>query len=233
MSDCPHSIDAGAWVLRALPDDEATHFAMHLRGCDRCTAEVARLQLVADALPMVAEQIEPPPALKLAVMDIVKAEAARRPNAARSRAPFARLGELLRRRPVWSAGLAAVAAAAIAVVALTSFDDNGPNATTIQAKLPTLRNAAGRLIVAGDMASVHVSGMPAPGPGRVYQVWIERPAGTYVPTDALFTVSRAGSATVQVPGGVRDAENVLITAEPEGGSQAPTSKPVFIAAAHA
>ena len=47
---CEHRDDAGAWVLRALPEDESERFAAHRAGCDECRREVAELQMVADTL---------------------------------------------------------------------------------------------------------------------------------------------------------------------------------------
>ena len=43
--------------------------------------------------------------------------------------------------------------------------------------------------------------MPQAAPGRVYEVWVKR-AGLPQPTDALFTVSSAGDASVGVPGSI-------------------------------
>ena len=49
--------------------------------------------------------------------------------------------------------------------------------------------------------------------------------GAPQPTDALFTVSSAGNATVGVPGNVSGVKQILVTAEPTGGSKVPTSTP--------
>ena len=67
------------------------------------------------------------------------------------------------------------------------------------------QNARARVDVLddGDKAILRVAGLPSPGPGRVYQVWRKQPgAKVPKPTDALFSVSRDGTATVDVPGGV-------------------------------
>jgi hypothetical protein len=57
-------------------------------------------------------------------------------------------------------------------------------------------------------------------------VWLlRRGAAAPSPTDALFSVSRrGGSGRVALPS-VRGVEAVLVTAEPDGGSSAPTSQP--------
>jgi hypothetical protein len=89
-------------------------------------------------------------------------------------------------------------------------------------------HARAALTVEGDSATLRVSRFPSPPAGRVYQVWIKRPGRNPAPTNALFSVRR-GQATVQVPGGVRDGDQVLVTAEPDGGSERPTRAPVIVA----
>ena len=62
-------------------------------------------------------------------------------------------------------------------------------------------------------------------------MWLKRPGrAAPEPTNALFDV-RDGRATVEVPGGVEGVDQVLVTAEPNGGSAAPTRPPVVIAQA--
>ena len=58
--------DAGAYVLGALTDDEHARFSAHLKGCAACREEVARLQVVADALPAGGAPAERPPGAQAA-----------------------------------------------------------------------------------------------------------------------------------------------------------------------
>ena len=69
--------------------------------------------------------------------------------------------------------------------------------------------------------------MPEPPEGRVYQVWTLKPGGKPVPTTALWTPRADGSADVAVPGSLDGVQSVLVSAEPPGGSPAPTSTPVI------
>ena len=70
--------------------------------------------------------------------------------------------------------------------------------------------------------------MPAPPEGRVYQVWtLKRRARTPVPTTRCATPRADGSADVAVPGSLDGVESVLVSAEPPGGSPAPTTTPVI------
>ena len=253
---CAHVEDVGAWVLGALPARESERFAAHLPGCAVCRREVAELQMVADTLPLVAEQVTPPPELKDRIMTAVRAEAdvleaagpeadavatpaaayepARpaRPAAARERPWWRR--PLLALRPVPAAFAAAVLIAlGVAGGVLVSGGDDGPSARTVQASvaLPTDPAARAALTVEGERATLSVRDFPSPPNGRVYQVWrLRRGQTAPEPTDALFDV-RSGRATVEVPGGVEGVDKVLVTDEPKGGSAAPTRDPVVIAQA--
>ena len=50
----------GAWLLGALPEDEAAGFQRHLAECDVCRHDAAALRIAADALPASAEPRTPP-----------------------------------------------------------------------------------------------------------------------------------------------------------------------------
>jgi anti-sigma factor RsiW len=72
----------GAYVLGALPELEAEVLERHLPSCESCRAEVARLEVVTNALARSVPQVDPPPSLKASLMRTVNEEAAlsRRPN---------------------------------------------------------------------------------------------------------------------------------------------------------
>ena len=63
----------------------------------------------------------------------------------------------------------------------------------------------------------------------MYQVWLLGEGESPSPTDALFVPGRDGTASVDVPGDVAGARQVLVTAEPRGGSDRPTRPPVVMA----
>ncbi|MFN8130915.1 MAG: anti-sigma factor [Solirubrobacteraceae bacterium] len=232
----------GAFVLGALDDQERERVAKHVAACPACRQDVADLQVAADVLPQGVEPVTPPPELKDRIMAVVRSEAdllhaagpeADRPGRAVRRE--ASRSRWLLRPAALAFGAAAVLAIGVGAGVLVSGGDDGPAGTrTIQA---SVRPAAGadagaRLVVARDSASgarLEVQGMRNPPPGRVYQVWIAPSAGAPVPTDALFTVSRAGTASVSVPGSLAGAQAVLVTSEPQGGSRVPSGQPVIAA----
>jgi anti-sigma-K factor RskA len=230
MDGC--GVDAGPYVLGALNEVELEVFAAHLATCAVCREEVAAMQVVVAALPAAAPQLTAPAELKQRVFVTVHSEASlhgpaasKSPVAARAARPSARTWLAGWRPALAGLGVVAVVAAAIAV-ALSSGGGNGA-VRTIQAQV-LAPSASATLRVRDGHAELSIAGMPQTTPDRVYEVWILR-TGAPQPTNALFTVSRTGSATVGVPGAIGGVKEVLVTSEPRGGSPAPTRSPVIIA----
>lgn len=206
---CARTVDAAAYVLSALEDDEARTFAAHVETCAACRREVARLQGAADALALVVPQLEPPPELRERIMREVLPAVAPAPR------------RRLRLRPLFAAAaVAAAVAAAIVVVA------DGTETRTVTADV-TLPGARASLEVADGRGTLRLAGMRNPSGGRVYQVWLVRGTRAPQPTRTLFTVPRDGRATVEIDGSVDGVREILVSAEPAGGSGAPTSAPVI------
>jgi anti-sigma-K factor RskA len=225
--------DAAAYVLGALPGEEHESFQVHLRGCAQCREEVARLQVVADALPLASPQLSASPELKGRVMSALGGEevAAGAPEPRRSlrggwRARDSRGGS--GRRWTFAAVPAlAVIAVALAVIAIAQSGGSSTSTRVVRAQV-LAPGATASLRITGGHGQLQISGMPQAPARHTYQVWIER-GNTPQPTDSLFTVSSAGTASVAVPGSLAGAKAVLVTAEPLGGSKAPTRAPILIA----
>ena len=220
-----------SYLLGALPEDERAEFESHLAECAPCREEAASLQVAVDVLPVAVPQVAPPPTVRARVMEIVESEAqllqaagseADRPER-RSRP---RTG--LRRwfpRPVITAG-AAAAALAVGVLAGVAVveNDSGGGQRTLAAQVSS-PGARASLVVDGPRAKFVMRGMPAPGPNRVYEMWIKR--GNRAPVPAGTFMLRTGEATVD--GEVRDGDQVMVTSEPEGGSRMPSGTPIIVA----
>jgi anti-sigma-K factor RskA len=218
--------NAAPYVLGALPEGEYQEFVAHLETCSVCREEVASLQTVAAALPAAVPQHRAPAPVKQRVMGDVSADARRRALTAGEPAAAAlRLG-----RPRWRPLLAPVAVglAVLALLAVVLASSGGGGTKVVRAQV-LAPGASGYVRVSGGRAELTLSGMPQTTPGRVYEVWVKT-TGAPKPTDALFTVTSAGRATVGVPGGVAGVRDVLVTSEPAGGSPAPTRKPIVVAA---
>jgi hypothetical protein len=96
----------------------------------------------------------------------------------------------------------------------------------------TVAGAHARLVVQGTRARLEMTGMRNPPRGEVYEVWILHDRLSHPkPTDALFTVRSSGRGDVTVPDPVHHGDQVMVTAEPAGGSQFPTTSPVITAQA--
>ncbi|MHB8532472.1 MAG: anti-sigma factor [Solirubrobacteraceae bacterium] len=224
--------DCAAFALGALTTPEQEAFVAHLETCAACRDEVASLERAASVLSAAVPQVPAPEAVKSRVMATVDREAAmlnpgRGEHAAAPRRarPFRRGGS------AWLGGRArigALAAGAVAAVAVAVAASGGaPGTRTIRAQVTAAR-AEVSVKLSGAHAELDVAGMPQSPPNHVYEVWVKR-AGAAEPTDALFTVSSAGTATVGVPGSIAGVRQIMVTAEPNGGSRVPTSKPVILA----
>ena len=228
----------GAYLLEALPDDERAALEEHLAGCASCKEDVDFLRVASDALPASVNQLRPPPELKSRIMAVVNAEAE---LLAAASGPRADLPEPAPGRG-WLRGLAlrpgfALAATCLLLVvggvtgALVA-GEGGDSTRTVVAEVERARSekATGRLVVHDSDSKLEVAGFPAPPEGRVYQVWLKRPGVTDPePTSALFVPRSDGSGSVSVPGTLEGVEQVLVTDEPEGGSDAPTREPILSA----
>jgi hypothetical protein len=241
MTACEHRDDVGAYMLRALPEDEYRRFAAHLAECDDCARAVASLQVVADTLPLAAPQVEAPPELKDRIMAVARSEAeVLAASGAEADAPAA---ERRPRRRWWEsrgfalrpafAALAAVVLVAAGVAGGLALSGGASSTRTVrgEVKIASAPDARASLLVSDSGARLRLRNMPPPPPGKVYEVWLVKPgASAPTPTTALFGVTRDGSADVAVPGSSAGAQ-VLVSAEPQGGSTAPTSAPVVSAKA--
>jgi anti-sigma-K factor RskA len=217
---------AGAYVLGALGDDERAGFEAHVAACAHCRVEIDELGGAAGALPVSAPAMVPPPALKARIMAEVERDAALLAAAG----PQADRPAPKRERRRWL-GVPAVALACTALLAgIAAGAVLFKSGSTTYRFTPKGSQAVAQLDVSGDKAVLVARGLPSPGDGRTYQVWLKRPGQAPQPTAALFTPRSDGSATATVTGKLEDGDQVLVTAEPDGGSPAPTSAPVLAAA---
>ncbi|MFE5624335.1 anti-sigma factor [Streptomyces virginiae] len=236
---------AAAYALNALEPAERKAFTDHLPQCQACREEVAEFKATAARLADAAAQY-PPAAMKhhvMAAVDGVRQLPPRVPDTA----PTATIGSALRRRAVPLALAASVVAAAsfagLAAWQNQKSEQYQQRATQAEQRLddvstvlaaPDARTAHGRAsngaattVVASERQNRAVftaSGLPAPAPGKTYQLWLDhdgtmRPAG-FIRQDG----------TVLIDGDTADAGAVGLTLEPAGGSRRPTSAPLLLMA---
>jgi anti-sigma factor RsiW len=221
----------GAYVLGALPPAESAAFEGHLAGCPACRAEVEELRPAVDALPASVPPLEPPRALRDRLLTDVHREAellaAAGPEA--DRPPQRHRGPLRGRLPRWVSAAAAVAALGVAVVVGFAIGSGGgPQGHTIAlTDAPRVAGADVRVIIRDGQAKLTADHLPPPPGNLVYQVWLKAKDGGVRPTAALFLPRSDGSAIVALPSEVADSRELMVSAEPRGGSPAPTSAPVL------
>jgi len=229
--DCGHTNQAAAWVLGTLSTDEGERYAEHLVGCAPCAAEVARLQEAADALVETVPEASPPSELRSRLIAAVEAEA-RLFRAAENGEQPPEAAATNRLRALVLGGLAAVCLVALGVLVggvLTSREGGAPGGTvpgsvTKEGGAPRARAA---VVFDDDTPRLVLSDLAAPPEGRVYQAWVVRRPSMQIPTGALFSIPRSGDTKISLPP-LRDAELVIVTAEPPRGSRKPTRAPLVI-----
>jgi anti-sigma-K factor RskA len=235
VSDPRHcDADAAAYALRALDSDEAERYRRHVSGCVVCRDEVATLQAIVEALPMAAPQLRAPRRLKRQTLSRVDAESkvtarVHRRRWLRLRMTRAALIPCSTRGRLVTGGL--LAAAAVFVGALEIVPGSPSAVRTVPtAVISEGQFASAVLHLSSGHAELIVSHMPPPPNGKIYQVWLTYPGKAPQPTGALFSVTSAGTGTVEVPGNLGGVNEVMVTPEPLGGSLAPTHAPVIVAA---
>ena len=215
----PFEEDLAAYLLDALPGDEARRFERHLDGCPRCQERARWLQGSVEMLPAAIEQLEPPPELRERLMKTVHAEAAPAPSAPRRswRELFAIP------RPVLAMAAALLVAVAVGAYALGS---GGGGEETVTARAEAPPGVVATVEHRGDEGILRVSGLP-PRTDGIYEVWIAR--GKRVEPSTLFQVRRDGRGAAAIPSGLEGADRVMVTLEPRGGSPQPTRDPIIVA----
>ena len=244
MTDHPELENSvAAFVLGAADEDEMEAVRTHLGSCAECRELAARLQRAADALPLATEIVEPPARLKARIL-AAAATTARIPVQAPSRA---RILALPRRQALsgWSwprlpASLPTAAAAALvlAVLGLGAWnlhlvDQLGRRQSPRQVASVTL---SGRGELSGAQATVvdfreqsvalvTFIRLPAPPPGKVYELWLI-PASGAPEAVTVFQPDGDGSKTLVVNRDLRRYKIIAVTAEDgPAGVTAPTQQP--------
>lgn len=217
MTEC--GTDVAAYALGALNDAERRSFERHLATCAVCPDELAAFHEVIVALAQGVPDQRAPADLRRRVLDDVRLDAAPPIRATTTRSGF--------RRPALA--LCALLIAVVAVVAaLQSRSSPSQRTRVIQARViggsgsAEIRRAAGH----AELVVHHLSPPPS---GEIYEVWLNRAGRRPQPTRALFNVTGAGDAEVDVPGDLRHIRQIMVTPEPAGGTQVPTHPAVITA----
>ncbi len=247
--------DAAVYLLGLLDERRRAEFLEHARSCALCGDDLAALAPAADYLATAVPQVPAPARTKRDVMAIVRREADTRAadtraadtqaagtqatgtaGAARStaRSRPARGRRFALRPALALAGACALAAGVLIGGLAAPFGGGSAKVSDSAARVVsadvTLAGASAALHQSAGHTWLTVAHFPEPTSGHVYEVWVKGPGSNALPraTDSLFAPTNAGTATVAVPDG-NGASVVMVTQEPAGGTQQPTTTPVIVA----
>ena len=223
------------YVLGAIEPELAGEIEEHLRtGCTHCTEQIQRARDTAAVLSFLAEAQEPPARLRSRVLASVQ--------------PFPRERK-------WLFAVAGLSAACVALLIVAVWDGNSLRASRariasllterqqLQETVEILSKSDTRAVQFGRAAEPHGrvfinrnngiifvgSALPSLASDRTFQLWLI-PATGAPESAGLFRPNSAGDF-VQVrptPIDTSRIRAVAVSAEPSGGSSAPTTKPILI-----
>jgi anti-sigma-K factor RskA len=229
--ECGELGQAAPYVLSALEHDEAERYLKHLHNCSVCSAEVSRLQPIADSLATNVPRVSASPELHERVMASVRAEAEllHAAGASADRPWSVRPHWRLRRAQLLTAVVALGIGLLIGALVFNT-ESQAPVTRVTSAQLASVPPGARAFLrQVGGRAELVVTGLSQPPRGKIYEIWLAGAGTAPRSTDALFGVTHGGSAAVDVPGSLIGVRQVLVTAEPLGGSLHPTSTPILVA----
>lgn len=226
----------GAYVADALPPQEELLFERHLEECSLCAAEVRELRETTARLALAAAQ-PPPPGLRQQVLAEIGSVRQQPP-------PVLSLPGQRRARATWLVRLAAaiVALAIIAALGAVIFRQQDRidrlqasnteiteviSAPDAQMAVAKTGGASGLVVYSRERnaAVFSSSGLANLPSDQVYQLWAIGPSGAT--SEGLLDYSN-GRTEPAVAHSLAGAQSLGVTAEPAGGSAAPTSDPVLV-----
>ncbi|WP_433261716.1 anti-sigma factor [Micromonospora vinacea] len=232
MSADVHTL-AGAYVLDAVDDVERAAFERHLAECEPCRVEVAELRETVARLADDTAEATPP-----GLRERTLAQAARTPQLRVSAAGASGRRQTGRWRQLAVAAAAAVlvAGGASAVTWTVSNDRisdeqasndqarqiaavlDAPDARVFERSLQP--GGAATVVVSRDRdrGVVLLRDLPAPGAGRIYELWLIRGSEPR----KVGQLAEGDRASTTVIGPVGEAGRFGVSNEPVGGSVAPT-----------
>ncbi len=236
MNEHPFSLDdVASFALGASPSTPMEScLSEHLKTCAPCRAEYEELRPVVTALAESARVPFTDPLLKARVMSEVRGE---------------------RRAPNWPPYLVAAACLIIALISTVQSISLDGQVRALQTQVTTLdasaeqssREAAsdktmladlmssdatryaladGSVVVRGSHLYLTLHDMPALDKNRVYQAWTMRTGSNRLIPSSTFAPDPRGVAIVALPDDARAVRFIAISVEPDGGSKAPTTKPI-------
>lgn len=233
----------GAYAVDAVDDVERRRVEKLLASDPDAAREVASLRATAARLGS-AVSTTPPPELRGAVLGRLsetRQEGTTSPASSPAATPRRRS-----RRSTWLAvaATAVIAASVPSALAWRQTQEVHRVQAQSQAVVDLLADPAAQVrtaqvpgggtvvgVLARDRALFTATGLPAPGPGRAYQLWVIR-NGVPLPDAVMAAGAPIVRATpddyVVLTHGYTAGDALAVTVEPSGGSLKPTTSPIVV-----
>lgn len=229
MSGSDHtrwSEDLAAYMLGALESGEAAQFERHLEACERCRNEVRWFEPAVNSLPEAVERQEPPPRLRESLMAEVRADtrAAEAETDGEGGSVLGWIRGNFSPRGLRLAG--AFVALALAIAAASGYEiGKGGSGSGGNGGAVTLSSREHgidvKMVREGDGGTLHLAGVHQLPPGKVLEAWVRR-EGKVEAVPALMVPDRKGQAETTIAS-MKGVDTVMVTEEPQGGSEEPTT----------
>lgn len=224
----------GAYALGALEPDEAARLEAHVEGCESCRERLRWLTPAVQVLPEGVERMPAPRGVRTRVMAEVRADAKRARAQERGTRRGGALGGWLARlrsdshgwKPALALALVAVIAVGLVGYELGSNDSGGEAPLVREFTQEESSGIAVKVTTEGERGTLALANVDPLPEGRVLEAWVQRD-GEVEPVPALFAPDQEGNASTVIED-MAGVEAVMVTREPEGGSQSPTSTPIVM-----
>jgi anti-sigma-K factor RskA len=224
-----------AYVLDCLDQEEAVYVKEHLAACLACQTELHSYQAVADQLPLMVAQVEPPLRVKGALM--ARIQAAAPDKAAGGLSFWQRISGFTQRlSPAWTmASLVLILILAASNLLLWRQVNQLSTPQPDVMRVVTLNGtgiapqATALLVISldGEHGTLVVDNLPDLSDQQQYQLWLIDENGNRV-SGGVFSVKKGyGSVWVKSPQPLKSYPAFGVTVEPWGGSPEPTGDRVL------
>jgi anti-sigma-K factor RskA len=230
-----------AWVLGAVDAREAEMLRAHIETCPTCPELVVRLRRAVNSLPLVVDEVAPPARLRESILAAAAASPriAPAPGPTRGKVRPAPINtrkfewRVLERIPAYAAAAAVMLALVVGIVAgdLAGRSSSTPAPAQVVRYTMSghdgLAGASANVVVlkSDGVALVTFNGLPSPGSGKVYELWLITPASRADPA-GVFVPDTNGTTIVVVNRPLKGYTTIAVTTEQgPDGSTIPSQQP--------
>jgi anti-sigma-K factor RskA len=227
-----------AYALDCLDEEETLAVSKHLTECGQCRSELRIYQEVADQLPSVVPQVEPPSRVKEGLMKRVQAGSRLERSSPSASSWLDSLINFFRKAsPVWSLASLALIVVLAASNLLLWQQMRQLNVSPLSPHMSVLNlsgtdaapGASGLMVVSsdGDHGTLVADHLPPLGQDQQYQLWLIKDGART--SGGVFSVDHDGygSLWVSSPLPLVQYSAFGVTIEPQGGSPGPTGLKVL------